>query len=79
MTFYIASFEACLFYYLARQVRGCFPFLDLATTRQAGALRPCLSLALLPLPPQGGFTSSTWVEALGADWFAGGPIAQQYI
>lgn len=30
-------------------------------------------------PVQGGFTSSTWVEALGADWFAGGPIAQQYI
>jgi hypothetical protein len=46
MAFYVANFEACLFYYLARQ---------------------------------SGFTSSTWVEALGADWFAGGPIAQQYI
>lgn len=32
-----------------------------------------------PPPPQGGFTSDTWVEALGADWFAGGTVAQQYI
>jgi hypothetical protein len=46
MTFYIANFEACLLYYLARQ---------------------------------GGFSSDTWVEALGGDWFAGGSVAEAYI
>ncbi|KAL4435944.1 hypothetical protein ABPG77_000706 [Micractinium sp. CCAP 211/92] len=46
LTFYIANFEACLFYYLARQ---------------------------------GGFSEDTWVQALGADWFAGTSTAAQYI
>jgi hypothetical protein len=46
MTFYIANFEACLLYYIARQ---------------------------------GGFGETTWVQALGADWFAGKPIATQYV
>ena len=46
MTFYIANFEACLLYYIARQ---------------------------------GGFSETTWVEALGGDWFADATISQQYI
>lgn len=46
LTFYIANFEACLFFYLARQ---------------------------------GHFSTDTWVTALGSDWFAGDPVAQQYI
>jgi hypothetical protein len=46
LTFYITNFEACIFFYIARQ---------------------------------GGFSSSTWVSALGEDWFSDDSMAQKYI
>lgn len=117
-TFYLANCEACLMYYIARQVHACVRVCAPHTNSCLGHSRPglgweqgacpgaalCLRLRLVAHLPmdvfddpllrdslrvhqavlsyrfflsprsrhrQSHFTSTTWVEALGADWFAG--------